>query len=99
LSFRSGENLGLKKGLTVETQARHRLTRRFLIAAASAALAPELHCYARLGDAEWMGTFRGFIDAFNDFVVSLDHNRLNIAAWERMKATFHDLEARDRNVK
>jgi hypothetical protein len=50
----------------VETQARHRLTRRFFIAATSAALAPELHGYARLGDAEWMRTFREFIDAFND---------------------------------
>jgi hypothetical protein len=46
-----------------------------------------------------MRTFRDFIDAFNDFVVSLDHNRLNLVAWERMKATFHQLEAHDRNVK
>ena len=80
-------------------QARHRLNRRFFIAATSAALAPELHCYARLGDVEWMRTFRKFIDAFNDFVVGLDHNSLNIAAWERMRTTFHDLEAHDRNVK
>ena len=83
----------------METQARRPLTRRFLIAAASTALAPELHAYARLGDAEWMRTFREFIDAFNDFVVGLDHNRLNIAAWERMRTTFHELEAHDRNVK
>ncbi len=76
----------------MDAQARHRLTRRFFIAATSAALAPELHSYARLGDAEWMRTFREFIDAFNDFVVGLDHNRLNLAAWERMRTTFHELE-------
>lgn len=46
-----------------------------------------------------MGTFREFIDAFNDFVVGLDHNRLNLAAWGRMKITFHKLEASDRNTK
>jgi hypothetical protein len=46
-----------------------------------------------------MLTFREFIDAFNDFVVGLDHNRLNLAAWERMRTTFHELEAHDRNVK
>jgi hypothetical protein len=86
-------------GSTVEAQLRHRLTRRFFIAAASGALTPELHSYARLGDAEWMRTFREFIDAFNDFVVGLDHNRLNLAAWERMRTTFHELEAHGRNVK
>ena len=46
-----------------------------------------------------MRTFRAFIDAFNDFVVGLDHNRLNLAAWERMRTTFHELEAHDRNEK
>jgi hypothetical protein len=83
----------------VDTQVQHRLTRRAFVAAASAVLTPELRSSARLGDAEWMRTFRDFIDAFNDFVVSLDHNRLNLVAWERMKATFHQLEAHDRNVK
>ena len=54
----------------METQARPRLTRGFLIAAASATLAPELHRYARLGDAEWMHTFRELVHAFDDFVVT-----------------------------
>lgn len=45
------------------------------------------------------GCAREFIDAFNDFVVGLDHNRLNLVAWERMRTTFHELEAHDRNVK
>ena len=79
----------------MDAQARHRLTRRFFIAATSAALAPELHSYARLGDAEWMRTFREFIDAFNDFVMGPDHKRLNLAAWERMRTTFHELETHD----
>jgi hypothetical protein len=46
-----------------------------------------------------MRTFREFIDAFNDFVVGLDHNRLNLAAWAHMRTTFHELEAHDRNGK
>jgi hypothetical protein len=83
----------------MEVHAEHRLTRRFFVAATSAALAPELHSYARLGDAEWMHTFREFIDAFNDFVVGLDHSRLNLVAWERMRTTFHQLGAYDRNAK
>jgi hypothetical protein len=90
---------GLKMGFNREGAARDRLTRRFFVVATSAALAPELHTYARLGDAEWMRTFREFIDAFNDFVVGLDHNHLNLVAWERMRTTFHELEAHDRNVK
>ena len=97
MSFRIGGNLGLKNG--VQPQLRHRLTRRFFIAATSAALAPELHSSARLGDAEWMRTFREFIDAFNDFVVGLDHNHLNLAAWQRMRTTFHELEVHDRNAR
>ena len=51
------------------------------------ALAPGLYSYARLGDADWMRTFREFIDAFNDFVVGLGHNRLNLAAGKRMRTT------------
>jgi hypothetical protein len=83
----------------MDAQAQHQLTRRSFVASTSALLAPELQSHARLGDAEWMRSFREFIDAFNDFVVSLDHNRLNLVAWERMRTTFHQLEAHDRNVK
>ena len=97
MSFRSGGTSDWKVGLNLASATSAHS--RFFIAATSGALAPELHSSARLGDAEWMRTFREFIDAFNDFVVGLDHNRLNLAAWERMRTTFHELEAHERNGK
>ena len=49
----------------------------------------------KLGDAQWMSTFRAFINDFNDFVVALDKGKLDRAACERMRTKFHRLEMND----
>jgi hypothetical protein len=50
--------------------------------------------HARIADAEWMRRFREFIKAFNDFVVALDDNKLDLSKWESMRTTFHSLEGK-----
>jgi hypothetical protein len=56
------------------------LRRRFFVAMTSSALGAQVRARPRLGDPEWMRTFRVFINAFNDFVVALDNDRLDRAA-------------------
>ncbi len=67
------------------------MTRRSIFALVLASEAAT-SAHGRIGDAEWMASFREFIKAFNDFVEALDDNKLDLSKWERMRKTFHILE-------
>ena len=42
----------------------------------------------KLGDTDWMRRFREFVKAFNDFVITLNDDKLDVTKWERMRSAW-----------
>jgi hypothetical protein len=66
--------------------------RRLVLILASLVLEAQANARPKLGDDEWMRTFREFIKSFNAFVEALDDGKLDRVKWERMRVQFQQLE-------
>ena len=46
----------------------------------------------KLGDDEWMRSFRSFVKLFNSFVESLNDGKFDVSTWQRMRVAFTRLD-------
>jgi hypothetical protein len=66
--------------------------RRILVFLFSLAVTAGAARRSKLGDTDWMRNFREFVKAFNDFVIALDDDKLDVSKWARMRSAWHRLE-------
>jgi hypothetical protein len=70
------------------------MKRRDVLACCVLGLFPPTVCAApSLGNPEWMRRFGDFVRAFNTFVEALDENKLDHAAWERVRVLWKSIDA------
>jgi hypothetical protein len=68
------------------------LSRRLYVLLFTFGLPHPLFARPALGDPEWMRRFKIFVKAFNDFVDSLDDNKLDRAKWSRLCSAWRSLD-------
>ena len=73
------------------------LRRVLLVVLPAAALAsPQAAAQPKLGDSEWLRLFGALLRELNQFVFSINDDRLDRARWQRVRSAWADLEGKRR---
>ena len=68
------------------------MARRSLLWMVYSAMAAKAAQRPKLGDPDWMRRFREFVKTFNEFIISLNDDKLDVGQWERMRSAWHRVE-------